>query len=148
MFPFDIKKSLQWDGIFSISQDSFNRSDVLFKQKSAAFCSVCWFTIPGFNFSDVVLMYTENDVFFAWQWRFIPKSNTLLNRHAIPQYTLHVSKHDNVGNGTVNMFSFKQRNIVTEKVTIEFGSVKKGRYRKRIILNQLSLVISNPFRPI
>lgn len=48
----------------------------------------------------------------------------------------------------VNMFSFKQRNIVTEKVTIEFGSVKKGKYRKRIILNQLSLVISNPFRPI
>lgn len=40
------------------------------------------------------------DVFFAWQWRFIPKSNTLLNRHAILQYTLHVSKHDNVGNGT------------------------------------------------
>lgn len=99
MFPFDIKKSLQWDGIFSISQDSFNRSDVLFKQKSAVFCSVCWFTIPGFNFSDVVV-YTENDVFFAWQWRFIPKSNTLLNRHAILQYTLHVSKHDNVGNGT------------------------------------------------
>lgn len=149
MFPFDIKKSLQWDGIFSISQDSFNRSDVLFKQKSAAFCSVCWFTIPGFNFSDVVV-YTENDVFFAWQWRFIPKSNTLLNRHAILQYTLHVS----IINMTmlemehVNMFSFKQRNIVTEKVTIEFGSVKKGKYRKRIILNQLSLVISNPFRPI
>lgn len=47
-----------------------------------------------------MLMYTENDVFFAWQWRFIPKSNTLLNRHAILQYTLHVSKHDNVGNGT------------------------------------------------
>lgn len=38
--------------------------------------------------------------FFAWQRRFIPKSNTLLNRHAILQYTLHVSKHDNVGNGT------------------------------------------------
>lgn len=48
----------------------------------------------------------------------------------------------------VNMFSFKQRNIVTEKVTIEFGSVKKGKYWKKIILNQLNLVISNPFRPI
>lgn len=67
-------------------------------QLHSALCA-SWFTIPGFNFSDVVV-YTENNVFFAWQWRFIPKSNTLLNRHAILQYTLHVSKHDNVGNGT------------------------------------------------
>lgn len=31
----------------------------------------------------------------------------------------------------VNMFSFKQRNIVTEKVTIEFGSVKKRKISEK-----------------
>lgn len=48
----------------------------------------------------------------------------------------------------VNMFFFKQRNIVTEKVIIEFGSVKKGKYWKKIILNQLNFVIFNLFRLI